>query len=112
MTTAASTTPMEDRIAALQDRTLFLLDDDQALRTRMGRALEARGFEVTTAGSVGEATELLRTLPKSSSIEGDRASKGVKAVWESVSRVKLPRSNERNTLKALSERRSEHDRAG
>lgn len=41
------------------------------------------------------ARELLRTLPKSSSIEGDRASKGVKAVWESVSRVKLPRSNER-----------------
>ena len=61
MTTAA-TTPMEDRIAALSDRTLFLLDDDQALRTRMGRALESRGFEVTTAGSVGEATELLRTL--------------------------------------------------
>lgn len=58
MTTAA---PLEDRIAALPDKSLFLLDDDQALRTRMGRALEARGFEVTTAGSVGEAVELLRT---------------------------------------------------
>jgi hypothetical protein len=39
--------------------------------------------------------ELVRTLPKSSIIEGDRTSKGVKAVWASVSRVKLPRSNER-----------------
>jgi hypothetical protein len=38
---------------------------------------------------------LLRTLPKSSSIEGDGESKAVKAVWESVSRIKLPRSNER-----------------
>ena len=63
MTTAAAATPanLEDRIAGLQDRSLLLLDDDQALRTRMGRALEARGFQVTTAGSVGEATELLRT---------------------------------------------------
>ncbi|WP_428151088.1 ActR/PrrA/RegA family redox response regulator transcription factor [Brevundimonas sp.] len=58
MTTAAT---LEDRIAGLQDRSLLLLDDDQALRTRLGRALESRGFQVTTAGSVAEATEALRT---------------------------------------------------
>ena len=46
---------LEARIAALPDKSLLLLDDDQALRTRMGRALEARGFEVTTAASVAEA---------------------------------------------------------
>ena len=51
----------EDRIAALPDRTLLLLDDDTALRTRLGRALETRGFEVTTAASVAEAREALRT---------------------------------------------------
>jgi two-component system, response regulator RegA len=51
---------LETRIAALPDKSLLLLDDDQALRTRMGRALEARGFEVTTAESVAEATVLLR----------------------------------------------------
>ena len=50
----------EDRIAALPDRTLLLLDDDTALRTRLGRALETRGFEVTTAASVAEAREALR----------------------------------------------------
>ena len=50
----------EDRIAALADKTLLLLDDDNALRTRLGRALESRGFEVTTAGSVAEAREALR----------------------------------------------------
>ncbi len=48
------------RVAALADKTLLLLDDDQALRTRLGRALEGRGFEVTTAGSVSEAHERLR----------------------------------------------------
>ena len=51
---------IEDRVAALPDRTLLLLDDDQALRTRLGRALESRGFQVTTAGSVAEAVEALR----------------------------------------------------
>ena len=51
---------LETRIAALPDKSLLLLDDDQALRTRMGRALEARGFEVTTAASVAEAQQLLR----------------------------------------------------
>jgi len=61
-TTMTTASALEDRIAGLEDRSLLLLDDDQALRTRLGRALEARGFAVTTAGSVGEATETLRTL--------------------------------------------------
>lgn len=51
---------LEDRIAALDDRSLLLLDDDQALRTRLGRALETRGFEVRVASSVAEANTLLR----------------------------------------------------
>ena len=51
----------EARIATLADKTLLLLDDDNALRTRLGRALESRGFEVTTAASVAEAREALRT---------------------------------------------------
>jgi len=59
-TTTTAHPTVEDRITALADRTLLLLDDDQALRTRLGRALEARGFEVTTAASVSEATEALR----------------------------------------------------
>jgi two-component system response regulator RegA len=61
-TTATATTPnIEERIAGLVDRSLMLLDDDQALRTRLGRALESRGFDVTTVGSVSEATEALKT---------------------------------------------------
>lgn len=51
---------IEDRIAGLDDRSLLLLDDDQALRTRLGRALESRGFQVTVSGSVADATEALR----------------------------------------------------
>jgi two-component system response regulator RegA len=37
------------------DRSLLLLDDDAALRTRLGRALETRGFSVTLADSVAQA---------------------------------------------------------
>jgi two-component system response regulator RegA len=42
-------------LAGLDDRSLLVLDDDTALRTRLGRALEQRGFEVRMAGSVAEA---------------------------------------------------------
>jgi two-component system, response regulator RegA len=51
----ADPSAQEARVAALPDRSLLLLDDDQALRTRMGRALESRGFEVVTVASVAEA---------------------------------------------------------
>ena len=60
VTAAATVSTVEERIAALEDRSLLLLDDDQALRTRLGRALESRGFEVTTVSSVAEANEALR----------------------------------------------------
>ena len=50
-----SLTDADARVAALADKSLLLLDDDQALRNRMGRALESRGFEVVTAASVAEA---------------------------------------------------------
>jgi two-component system response regulator RegA len=50
-------------VAALPDRTLLLLDDDAALRTRLGRALEQRGFDVELADSVAEATRLSKARP-------------------------------------------------
>jgi Response regulator consisting of a CheY-like receiver domain and a Fis-type HTH domain len=53
-------TQSEYLIQALTDRSLLLLDDDQALRSRLGRALESRGFEVQLAASVAEAESLLR----------------------------------------------------
>ncbi len=37
------------------DTSLLVLDDDPTLRNRLGRALEARGFEVRLAGGVAEA---------------------------------------------------------
>ena len=42
-------------VAALDDKSLLVLDDDLTLRTRLGRALEQRGFEPTMVASVVEA---------------------------------------------------------
>lgn len=53
-------TEIADIIAGLEDRSLLVLDDDMALRTRLGRALEQRGFEVRVAGTVAEALEAVK----------------------------------------------------
>jgi two-component system response regulator RegA len=49
--------PVDPRTAALEretDRTLLLVDDDKAFVTRLARAMESRGFTVSTAESVAE----------------------------------------------------------
>jgi two-component system, response regulator RegA len=39
------------------------MDDDAPLRTRLGRALESRGFDVTLVGSVAEAVAAVKSSP-------------------------------------------------
>jgi two-component system response regulator RegA len=57
------TLELHSQVEALPDRTLLVLDDDAALRTRLGRAMESRGFEVTLAGSVSEGTTIAQAAP-------------------------------------------------
>jgi two-component system response regulator RegA len=47
-------------VAVLPDKSLLVLDDDAPLRTRLGRALEQRGFEPTLVASVAEALAAVR----------------------------------------------------
>lgn len=54
---------LNSAIASLTDKTLLLLDDDAPLRTRLGRALEQRGFDVELAESVAEAQRMLKARP-------------------------------------------------
>lgn len=56
-------TDLSTTIAGLEDRSLLVLDDDMALRTRLGRALEQRGFEVRMAASVTEALDAVKAAP-------------------------------------------------
>lgn len=45
------------------DKSLLILDDDAPFRTRLARALEGRGFEVTAVGSVAEANDIAARAP-------------------------------------------------
>jgi len=53
-------TDIATAIAALPEKTVLVLDDDAPLRTRLGRALESRGFDVTLVGSVAEAMQSVK----------------------------------------------------
>ncbi|MFO1170089.1 MAG: ActR/PrrA/RegA family redox response regulator transcription factor [Hyphomicrobiaceae bacterium] len=50
-------TPIADLPA---DRSLLLVDDDRPFLTRLGRAMELRGFDVRMAGSIAEAHGMIR----------------------------------------------------
>lgn len=43
-----------------EDRTLLLVDDDVPFLTRLARAMESRGFEVTVANTVKDGKDLAR----------------------------------------------------
>lgn len=54
----------DDALAALgADRTLLLVDDDEAFLKRLARAMEKRGFEVMTAESVATGKSLAAARP-------------------------------------------------
>ena len=56
-------TDLSAAVSALPDKTLLVMDDDAPLRTRLGRALEQRGFEPTLVGSVAEALAAVKAAP-------------------------------------------------
>ena len=45
------------------DPTLLLVDDDESFLKRLARAMERRGFEVETAGSVAEGKRMAQARP-------------------------------------------------
>ena len=56
---------MREDIAALQDRTLLLLDEDGPFLNRLARAMENRGFDVSTAASVEAGIAAVQATPPS-----------------------------------------------
>jgi two-component system response regulator RegA len=46
-----------------KDASLLIVDDDEHLRTRLGRAMEKRGFETRIAAGVKEAIRLAKEKP-------------------------------------------------
>ena len=58
--TASSPEPVG---AALAEKTLLIVDDDQAFLNRLARAMEARGYKVDTAASVAEGMARVDAAP-------------------------------------------------
>lgn len=46
-----------------KDRSMLLVDDDEPFLRRLAKAMEKRGFEIRTAGSVAEGKEIATTNP-------------------------------------------------
>jgi len=67
---AASGTDLGD------DKTLLLVDDDRPFLTRLGRAMEARGFTVDTAESVTEGIAKVRISPPAFAVVDMRLNDG------------------------------------
>ncbi|ACT60693.1 ActR/PrrA/RegA family redox response regulator transcription factor [Hirschia baltica] len=53
----------DEVIAALEDKSLLVLDDDAPFRGRLARALTQRGFTVSACGTVAEAKDVARLNP-------------------------------------------------
>ncbi|WP_188908089.1 ActR/PrrA/RegA family redox response regulator transcription factor [Aureimonas endophytica] len=58
------------------DRSLLLVDDDKPFLQRFGRALEQRGFDVTTADSVAEGVAAIRAKAPAYAVVDMRLSDG------------------------------------
>ena len=71
-----------NRVAALSDRSLLLLDDDAPFRLRLARALEARGFAVMAAESIQQALAIIEQTPPAFAVMDMRLEdgNGLKAV--------------------------------
>ncbi len=64
--TSQASQPAQDtsRVDALPDKSLLIVDDDQPFLNRLARAMERRGFEVRSAGSVADGlAEVRRAAP-------------------------------------------------
>jgi two-component system response regulator RegA len=46
-----------------QEKTLLIVDDDKSFATRLGRAMEARGFDVRMADGVQDGLSAIRNQP-------------------------------------------------
>jgi two-component system, response regulator RegA len=56
-------TPVALSAEGLPDKSLLIVDDDAPFRLRLARAMEARGFIVSTAETVDEALAISRKAP-------------------------------------------------
>jgi two-component system, response regulator RegA len=62
MTEMIKTADGGNELSGIEDRSLLLADDDRPFLTRLTRAMEARGFQVTAVDSVAEGLASIRRM--------------------------------------------------
>ncbi len=62
--------------ASPEARSLLIVDDDQPFRQRLARAMERRGFTVTTAATAEEAMALIADSPPAYAVVDLRLEEG------------------------------------
>ncbi|GGE29644.1 DNA-binding response regulator [Agaricicola taiwanensis] len=78
------------------DRSLLIVDDDKAFLQRVARAMEARGYQVTTAESVKEGLARLEAEPPAFAVVDMRLGDG--NGLEVISALKQKRSDARGVV--------------
>ena len=53
------------KLSDFEDKSLLILDDDDPFRSRLGRAMEKKGFQVKEAKSVSEGLKIVESTPTS-----------------------------------------------
>ena len=76
------------------DKSLLIVDDDKPFQTRLARAMEARGFVVTTADSVAEGAAAVRRSPPAFAIIDMRLGDGNGLDAVSYTHLTLPTNRE------------------
>ena len=67
---------MPEKYDIPEDNRLMILEDNQAFRIRLGRALTLRGFEVLLAESVAEANAIVKSNPPAFAVVDMRLNDG------------------------------------
>ncbi len=80
----------------LLDKTLLIVDDDKPFLTRLSRAMEQRGFDVTTAESVAEGLAAITMTPPAFAVIDLRLADG--SGLDVISRLKERRPGARGVI--------------
>jgi two-component system response regulator RegA len=79
--------------AAPSDKTILIVDDDKAFSTRLGRAMEARGFDVRIVQTIRESKLAIKSLPPAFAVVDLRLDDG--SGLEAIALLKELRPNSR-----------------
>ncbi len=96
MNDLSKTVDVSSELASFEDRSLLLADDDRPFLTRLTRAMESRGFQVTAVDSVAEGLATIRRTAPAFAVVDMRLGDG--NGLDIISELKALRSDSRGII--------------